>query len=76
VHLCLASIVCRSYEKKTDFAGPPRESPRTGYDKTTLKYMYCRNGAYTKKHSEYLVLKYKCLYVGTLYKYSDYCTLA
>jgi hypothetical protein len=23
-HLCLVSIVCRSYEKKPDFAGPPK----------------------------------------------------
>jgi hypothetical protein len=23
-HLCLVSIACRSYEKKPDFAGPPR----------------------------------------------------
>jgi hypothetical protein len=27
--LCLVSIVCRSYEKKPDFAGPPRERPCT-----------------------------------------------
>ncbi len=50
-HLCLVSIVCRSYEKKPDFTGPPwRES--WGHVLLMIHGMYDRRHTRTANHRE------------------------